>query len=200
MTEPFNPPVKIEVRLAVFSLCWQQLQTLLLPAKETLSGGEWELPAATLPADRSIEETAQACLSRLVRPSEVFLEKLYTYGEIDRHPYRRVISVAYFAFKPRKQYFPRYLVLISDETQLQYKAAEGILSIVHNPFNRRDVLLFFFRSAEPCNKSSVGSDFLRRSVRTEPRVTERISVRSIGRVFAPMALLMRVTFADNQLL
>ncbi len=101
MADPLNPPVQIEVRLAVFSLFAQQLQMLLLPSTEALPGGDWQLPGAVLRADRSLEETAQACLARLVPPSEFFLEQLYTYGEVDRHPHQRVISVAYFALIPQ---------------------------------------------------------------------------------------------------
>jgi 8-oxo-dGTP diphosphatase len=91
----------LDVRVVVFSLRDERLQVLLFPSG---SGERWLLPGSPAPVDQSLEETATRCLLHLTGLREVYLEQLYTYGEVDRSGpgQARLVSVVYFAIVPGK--------------------------------------------------------------------------------------------------
>ena len=89
---------QLDVRVVVFSLSSERLQVLLAPAP-TFSG-QWELPGRPVPEDQSLEDSATESVLHLTGLREAFLEQLYTYGEAQRHPGKRLVSVVYFAIIP----------------------------------------------------------------------------------------------------
>ena len=91
-------PVNLEVRVVLFSLQNNQLQTLLLPVKNMPE--KWQIPGSPLIAARSLEETAAACLVAYIGRREAYLEQLYTYGHPLRDPSCQLVSVVYFALIP----------------------------------------------------------------------------------------------------
>ncbi len=89
----------IEVRVVVFSLREQRLQVLLEPASAAPDPA-WAPPGSRVTPVLSLEESASVCLSRFICRPRTFLEQLYTYGDPERDPHGRVISVVYFALIP----------------------------------------------------------------------------------------------------
>ena len=75
----------------------RELKVLLLKRKFQPAMGEWSLMGGFLNANESIDEAAKRILTQLTGLSEVYMEQLYTFGELDRDPGARIISVAYFA-------------------------------------------------------------------------------------------------------
>lgn len=59
--------------------------------------GKWALPGGWLPDDEGLEDAAALTLAATtgLRPS--YMEQLYTFGDVDRSPTGRVISVVYWA-------------------------------------------------------------------------------------------------------
>ena len=47
--------------------------------------------------NESVDEAAKRILQQLTGLSDVYMEQLYTFGELDRDPGARIISIAYFA-------------------------------------------------------------------------------------------------------
>lgn len=90
---------QLEIRVVVFTLQDNRLQVLLIPAGEAGFPGCWQLPAAGIP-NCSLETAAAECIEQLTGLSEVYLEQLYTYGDPQRHPALRLISIVYFALIP----------------------------------------------------------------------------------------------------
>jgi 8-oxo-dGTP diphosphatase len=93
----------LDVRVVVFSLRDERLQVLLAPqqpAGTSVLAARWELPGSPVPGDRSLEDTATESVLRLSGLREAYLEQLYTYGDTDRQPEERLISVVYFAIIP----------------------------------------------------------------------------------------------------
>lgn len=91
----------LDVRVVVFSLCSEQLQVLLAPAcGGNYAGAPWQLPGQPVPSDKSLEDAATETVLELAGLREAFLEQLYTYGETQRHPGQRLVSVVYFAIVP----------------------------------------------------------------------------------------------------
>ncbi len=75
----------------------RELKLLLLKRNFRPAMGEWSLMGGFLTKDESIDEAAKRILLQLTGLSDVYMEQLYSFGEIDRDPGDRIISVAYFA-------------------------------------------------------------------------------------------------------
>lgn len=88
------PLADVEIRVVVFTLWDNRLQVLLRPLE---SADHWSLPGLPTSCEHSLEETAAECVESLTDLNEIYLEQLYTYGEPERQPGGRLISVAYFA-------------------------------------------------------------------------------------------------------
>jgi 8-oxo-dGTP diphosphatase len=94
------PRPSVTVDIVVFSLQDQQLQLLLVRRGETPFKDKWALPGGFVEMDESLEEAALRELQEETGIGEAYLEQLYTYGEPDRDPRGRVITIAYFALIP----------------------------------------------------------------------------------------------------
>ena len=58
----------------------------------------WCLPGGFInPKTETLEEAAKMILKRETNIDDIYLEQLYTYGNVDRDPRMRVISTAYMA-------------------------------------------------------------------------------------------------------
>ncbi|WP_241977617.1 NUDIX domain-containing protein [Cryobacterium sp. TMS1-13-1] len=57
----------------------------------------WALPGGWLPADEELAAAAARTLRETTELSPRYLEQLYTFGDIDRSPGLRVVSVVYWA-------------------------------------------------------------------------------------------------------
>jgi hypothetical protein len=75
----------------------RELKLLLLKRNFQPAKGEWSLMGGFLKNDESVDSAAKRILHQLTGLSEVYMEQLYTFGELDRDPGARIISVAYFA-------------------------------------------------------------------------------------------------------
>jgi 8-oxo-dGTP diphosphatase len=82
----------IDVRVVVFSIANDALQVLLAPAQ-----GGYELPGIRVQADESLEDAAGRAIAAQVDSRKTYLEQLYTYGDPERIPNQRIVSVVYFA-------------------------------------------------------------------------------------------------------
>jgi len=73
------------------------LQVLLIKRKKDPFKGQWCLPGGFLEENESLEAAAIRELQEETGVEDVFLEQLYTFGEIDRDPRARVVSVSYYS-------------------------------------------------------------------------------------------------------
>ena len=80
--------VEKEIKLLLF-------KRLIEPAK-----GKWSLAGGFVEADESLDNAASRILRKITGLDSVYLKQSYSYGETDRDPGGRVISVAYFALIP----------------------------------------------------------------------------------------------------
>jgi len=92
-------PIRIEVRVVIFSLRSNRLQTLLVAAAGDKAGG-WSIPGLPAVPGSSLEKTANRCLAEFTGRRENYLEQLYTYGDPARGGGACCISVVYFALVP----------------------------------------------------------------------------------------------------
>ncbi len=89
------PDLLLTVHVVIFNLSEDALQVLL-----TTGANGWELPGQPVNAEESLEGTALRAFQAPSARHEVYLEQLYTYGEPERSPGTRTVSVVYFALLP----------------------------------------------------------------------------------------------------
>jgi 8-oxo-dGTP diphosphatase len=87
----------VAVDCVVFGLDDEDLKVMLVQRDLPPFEGRWALPGGFVRVDETLEEAARRELREETGLTEVFLEQLFTFGELDRDPRERVISVAYYA-------------------------------------------------------------------------------------------------------
>lgn len=74
-----------------------ELQVLTLKCDMTPYEGHYSLVGDLVAGSENLEEAANRILLERAGIENVFLKQVHTFGELDRHPVGRVISVAYYA-------------------------------------------------------------------------------------------------------
>jgi 8-oxo-dGTP diphosphatase len=97
-----RPSVAVDVALvAAFA---GDLSTLLITRDEHPFKGQHALPGGFLRRDEALEEAATRVLRDKANLRGVFLEQLYTFGDPDRDPRTRVLSVVYYALVDEERF------------------------------------------------------------------------------------------------
>jgi ADP-ribose pyrophosphatase YjhB (NUDIX family) len=92
-----HPRPALAVDCAVFGLDEDELKVLLVRRDIEPCEGRWALPGGFVRVDETLDAAALRELAEETGLERVYLEQLYTFGEIDRDPRERVVSVAYYA-------------------------------------------------------------------------------------------------------
>ena len=93
-----HPAVTVDV--AIFTIRNDELKVLLIKRALDPFLGSWALPGGFVELDESLVEAAKRELKEETGVAAAYLEQLYTFGEPNRDPRERVISVAYYALMP----------------------------------------------------------------------------------------------------
>ena len=94
------PRPALTVDCVVFGFDEGELKVLLIQRDLEPFAGQWALPGGFVHVDESLENAALRELREETGLSDVFLEQLYTFGDVTRDPRERVVSVAYYALTP----------------------------------------------------------------------------------------------------
>jgi 8-oxo-dGTP diphosphatase len=86
--------------VVIFTIDNDQLKVLLIKMRKAPFADCWAMPGGLVRAEESVDGAAARLLSAKTGVKDVFLEQLYTFGAINRDPFGRVVSVAYFALIP----------------------------------------------------------------------------------------------------
>jgi len=87
----------VTVDIVIFTLKAGSLQVLLVKRGVAPFEGQYAIPGGFIRGDESLEEAALRELHEETGVRNVFLEQLYTFGDPQRDPRGRVITVAYYA-------------------------------------------------------------------------------------------------------
>ena len=93
-----HPAVTTDV--VIFTIRQDELKALLIKRALPPYRNMWALPGGFVNLEESLEEGARRELEEETGVRDVYLEQLYTFGEPDRDPRERVITVAYYALVP----------------------------------------------------------------------------------------------------
>ncbi|HVF84928.1 MAG TPA: NUDIX domain-containing protein [Abditibacteriaceae bacterium] len=93
-----KPSVTVDV--LVFTILEDRLKVALVKRGVEPFKGRWALPGGFVHIDESLDEAARRELEEEAGICDVFLEQLYTFGNVARDPRTRVITVAYYALVP----------------------------------------------------------------------------------------------------
>ena len=90
--------VKVTVDIVAFAIHDGALEVLLVKRKYDPFKGFWALPGGFISdADETLDIAAARELVEETNVDNVYLEQLYTFGDLGRDPRGRVVSVAYLA-------------------------------------------------------------------------------------------------------
>jgi len=81
----------------IFAFEDKKLQVLLIKRAEEPFKDSWALPGALVHIDENLRDAPIRSLKELTGLDNVFLEQVFTFGKVDRHPKGRVITVAYYS-------------------------------------------------------------------------------------------------------
>jgi 8-oxo-dGTP diphosphatase len=95
------PKPSVTVDVVLIGIQAESLRTLLVRRTDHPAMGRWALPGGFVRMDESLDAAAARVLAEKGGIEGVFLEQLYTFGQPDRDPRTRVISVAYYALVER---------------------------------------------------------------------------------------------------
>lgn len=92
-----NQRYYVSVDCVVFGLNGGQLNLLLGRRKFAPGQGKWSLFGGFVRPEESLDEAARRVLKELTGLDNIFMEQVGAFGEVDRDPGARVVSVAYYA-------------------------------------------------------------------------------------------------------
>jgi 8-oxo-dGTP diphosphatase len=81
----------------IFGFDESDLKVLLIKRGEVPFEDQWALPGNFVYQSEDLESAAKRVLSELTGLKDVYLEQVKTFGSVNRHPFGRVITVAYFS-------------------------------------------------------------------------------------------------------
>ncbi|HAM88423.1 MAG: NUDIX hydrolase [Candidatus Falkowbacteria bacterium GW2011_GWC2_38_22] len=84
----------------LFALDDGKLKILLIKMNKKPFVDMWAVPGGLVRGDESVEVSAKRTLKEKTGVANVFMEQLYTFGNVNRDPFGRVVSIAYMALTP----------------------------------------------------------------------------------------------------
>jgi len=75
----------------------RELKLLILKRKFEPALGEWSLMGGFINPEESLDNAAKRIVAELTGLNNVYMEQLYAFGDLNRDPGGRIVSVAYFS-------------------------------------------------------------------------------------------------------
>ncbi|MCU4162768.1 NUDIX hydrolase [Carboxylicivirga caseinilyticus] len=89
--------INLSVDCAIFGYEDGKLKSLLIKRDKEPALNQWSLPGSYVYLEETIDEAAKRILFELTGIKEVYLTQVKVFGELDRYPDRRIVSILYCA-------------------------------------------------------------------------------------------------------
>jgi 8-oxo-dGTP diphosphatase len=102
-----NPTDLIEdlsIDCLIFGFQESQLKILLVKHAEGIIKDRWALPGGFVTYSEDVDAAANRLLHDLMGVENLYLEQLKAFGDVNRYPTKRVITIAYFALTRPENY------------------------------------------------------------------------------------------------
>jgi len=116
-----------------------RLDVLLVKHAKGISKGKWALPGGWIQYNESIDVSAKRLLQSLTGISSIYLEQLKAFGNVNRYPRKRVVTLAYYTLVNEEHYSLIPGFTASDAQWFNVQDTPEL------PYDHRDILDFGFR-------------------------------------------------------
>jgi 8-oxo-dGTP diphosphatase len=128
------PKPSVTVDIVIFTIKDKDLKVLFVKRGIEPFKGKWAIPGGFVRMNESLEEAAKRELEEETNVKEVYLEQLYTFGQVDRDPRGRVITVSYFALVNQEN------INLSAKTDVVEARWFSVASLPELAFDHRKIL------------------------------------------------------------
>lgn len=94
--------VSVAVDILIFTIDEETLKVLMVRRQYPPYEGHRALPGVLIRPDETLDQAAARSIREETGLEGIYLEQLYTWGDVDRDPRRRVLSVSYMALVPKE--------------------------------------------------------------------------------------------------
>ncbi|MBL3655405.1 NUDIX hydrolase [Fulvivirga sediminis] len=128
----------LSIDTVIFGFEASKLFVLLVKHGEGKYAGKWALPGGFIKYNESVDDAAYRILTDQTAVRDIFLEELKTFGEVQRYPDSRVITVAYYALVNKQNFELNAGASVSDVRWFD------IHEVPHLLFDHNDILSYGF--------------------------------------------------------
>ncbi len=122
----------ISVDCVIFGFDNNELKVLLIKSDLEEFNGQWSLLGDLVRPDENLESASYRVLKERTGLDNVYLEQVYTFGDIGRHPAGRVITTAYYSLVNVKNH-----QLILSHNELHWHPVQDITTLA---FDHRQIM------------------------------------------------------------
>jgi ADP-ribose pyrophosphatase YjhB (NUDIX family) len=126
-------PLLLAIDCIIFGFDGTQLKALLIKRGFEPQMGKWSLMGGFVRQEESVNDAAKRILDQLTGMQDIYMEQLQCFGEVDRDPGGRVVSIAYYALIKIDDYSSELM----EEHQARWFGMEEIPPLV---FDHRHML------------------------------------------------------------
>ncbi len=124
----------LSVDCVIFGFDEAKLKVLLIKRAVAPELGTWALPGGFIRYDEDISDASMRVLNELTGVKDLYMEQLGAFGELDRFPGRRVITIVYYALVKPGQYKINAGPNASDANWFDLR------SLPHLPFDHEEII------------------------------------------------------------
>lgn len=145
----------ITIDCAIFSFEQGNLEVLAVQHADGISKGKWGLPGGWLKKEESTDFAAQRILFELTNMERIYLEQLKAFGEPNRVPNDRVITIGYYALIKKEDYNVKTSKTIADAKWFKIDRLPQLI------FDHKDIVHFSIEKLrEKVRRTPIGFNLL----------------------------------------
>ncbi|MCA0365599.1 MAG: NUDIX hydrolase [Bacteroidetes bacterium] len=97
MLYPPESRIMLAIDCCIFGFDGENLKILLIKRNFEPEKGKWSLMGGFMRTNEDLENGAKRILNELTGLDNVYMEQLFSYGNVDRDPVERTVSICFFA-------------------------------------------------------------------------------------------------------